>query len=813
MSSNVPAPYGSGQGLAGPMGVGPAPMKMAGGAPPGDPPELAFKRLLGALLRYKWMILLLTGMGGAAGVVATRFQRPTYEVRAQIWIDAGLVGGGNTGPISQGSLLTPQAWAGLLRSATVLDSVVLERRLYLGLADRGDTLVFDNFQYDRRNLVAGSYQLSMDGSSGRLTLADAAGNSIQQAAAGDSIGTGLGFRWAPAVDRLPRDRAVVFSIRPPGEASAALSQRLVTAQGRSPQDQSFLGVLLRGPDRFEIAATLNAVLTRFDSVAIRLKRDRLTERSIILKEQLDKAEEELTAREAELQGFKVSTITLPTEDRGLGAPVPAGLPITDNTVFGNFFLLNTQKDQLAREQMMIRSALAESPDLASLVTALEFVPSANNNSLLRDALREAATLEASLRVLRLTYKDLHEQVAKPAAQLDSLRSRVIPGLASQLLSELARREADYASQIASAGREMKQIPERVMRGNKIERDHAIADELYRTLQRKYQEAELAELTTSPDIEVIDRPGVPLTPIDDKRRIILLGFLAGGFAVGLLGAILRDRFDRRVLYPEQVTGGLGLNILGAVPALRTGRLGASDMALAVEAFRSIQLSLMHTSENGGPLMVTFSSPGASDGKSFVTSNLAIAFADMGHRTLVIDGDLRRGTMHRLLDARKKPGLTEYLAGAAKRGEIIQETKYPLLYAITAGSRGSAGPKMLGSPAMRQLVRDLKPDFDIILVDSPPLGACVDPMILGTLTRNLVLVLRTGSTDRQLAESKLDMLDRLPVRVVGAILNDVARTGAYKYYSYIAGYEAMDEVETEEQIEPPREDDELKPLPSG
>jgi Mrp family chromosome partitioning ATPase len=95
-----------------------------------------------------------------------------------------------------------------------------------------------------------------------------------------------------------------------------------------------------------------------------------------------------------------------------------------------------------------------------------------------------------------------------------------------------------------------------------------------------------------------------------------------------------------------------------------------------------------------------------------------------------------------------------------------------------------------------MRDLRPDYDVILVDSPPLGACVDPMILGTLTRNLVLVLRTGSTDRALAESKLDVLDRLPVRVVGAILNDVSQNGQYRYYSYIAGYEVLEEEDAEQ-----------------
>ncbi|MGH6691736.1 MAG: tyrosine-protein kinase family protein, partial [Gammaproteobacteria bacterium] len=200
----------------------------------------------------------------------------------------------------------------------------------------------------------------------------------------------------------------------------------------------------------------------------------------------------------------------------------------------------------------------------------------------------------------------------------------------------------------------------------------------------------------------------------------------------------------------------------------------------------------------PLAVTLTSPGASDGKSFVTSNLAIAFADMGHRTIVVDGDVRRGTVHQLMGTTHKPGLTDYLAGQATRDQIVQNTRYSLLDMIGCGSRGEAGPKLLGSTAMTRLIDELRSEYDVILVDSPPLGACVDPMILGTLTRNLVLVLRTGTTDRAMAESKLLILDRLPVRVVGAVLNDVPARGPYRYYSYLSGYEVLDDAQTGQEV---------------
>jgi Mrp family chromosome partitioning ATPase len=102
-------------------------------------------------------------------------------------------------------------------------------------------------------------------------------------------------------------------------------------------------------------------------------------------------------------------------------------------------------------------------------------------------------------------------------------------------------------------------------------------------------------------------------------------------------------------------------------------------------------------------------------------------------------------------------------------------------------------------MAQLLVTLRANYDVILVDSPPLGAGVDPFVLGTLTGNVMLVLRTGVTDREYTEAKLDMLDRLPVRVLGAVLNDVRAGeayGYYSYYSYLPGYAANDEADEPE-----------------
>ena len=213
---------------------------------------------------------------------------------------------------------------------------------------------------------------------------------------------------------------------------------------------------------------------------------------------------------------------------------------------------------------------------------------------------------------------------------------------------------------------------------------------------------------------------------------------------------------------------------------------------VEAFRGIRLNLLNAYGAPGPVVVAVTSPGSGDGKSFVSSNLAVAFAYAGHRTLLIDADLRRGALHRALKLRRQPGLTELLVGDSSREQALQATTYPSLELLASGSRRRDAPELMGSARMADLVTGLRSSYGVIVVDTPPLGAGVDAFLLATLAGSLLVVLRLGRTDRELAEAKLEVLRNLPPRLLGAVLNDVREGSEYHAYSYyLDGYELTDE----------------------
>lgn len=741
-----------------------------------------WRRSVAALLRYKWLILATTIVGLGLGAVVGRFIiKPLYVTQATIWIESavGEQRGPEIAPIRQQQLLRSYSWVELLKSYLVLDYAVEELRLYLRPVHRADSAVFRDVRLGEP-IWSGKYRLVVSQTGDSATLVARGDRVIERAAVGDSIGRSVGLLWAPPAAALQAGRAVAFSIETPRDAGRDLAEELMA--GTDP-NSNFLRVALRGTDPELVAATVNAVVERYVDVAAELKREKLTELARILDDQLRQAERNLRGAENALESFRVQTITLPSER---ATPVSPGLQLTRDPVFTNFFRMRIDLEQVRQDRDAIQRALAQGVGSSMPIEALGAVGAVQQSELMI-ALKELTDKRAELRALRYRYTEEHPPVERLSEAIETLERRTIPALSQMLVSELTAREAELASRIQSASLELRQIPPRVIQEARLDREVRIADNLFTVLQHRYEEARLAEVSTIPDVRILDKAPVPQQPVMDLAWQLLLGCLVGGLGVGMALAVLLDHFDRRVRYPDQVTAGMGLPILGAVPHLKGSSNGAGTLPV-IEAFRGIQLNLVYAYGAAGPLVVTVTSPGARDGKSFVAANLALAFADVGYSTVLIDGDVRRGSLHGVMAAPRLPGLTDVLAGRVPWERATRETQFPLLRFVPSGTRMSRAPELLGSSAMTQLLTSLRGNYSVIILDSPPLGAGVDAYALSAATGNLLIALRTGATNREMAEAKLEVLDRLPVRILGAVLNDVRQGSVYGYYSYyMEGYE--------------------------
>jgi succinoglycan biosynthesis transport protein ExoP len=765
-----------------------------------------WRRVLSAVLRFKWLICGVTLLGTTAGFGVARFVRPQYGAQATIWIDATererWGQGQDRGPIRQGQLLDPQAWVDLLKSYVVLDYVVRDQRLFVSPKSRADDGLLATLQVTGQ-YRPGAYRLKVDPDRRTYTLATADGQVVERGTVGDSIGTRLGFAWAPTANTLPADRTVEFDLSTLRDAARSLADSL---SAQLDVEGNFLRLELRGPNAPSITAVVNAVAERYVQVAADLKRKKLTELTKILGEQLQSAQDNLRSAEGALGRFRERTITLPTDRPppvALGAPGGAGGGAQvgeSDPKFGTFFNMQFDRERMQQDREALQRMLAQAGDSGGISDdALAVVGSVQANPDLNAALTELTSKRANLRALRYRYSDQYPLVQRLAGEIATLEHQTIPALARVLLDQLGARETELDRRLGADSRSLRQIPARTIEEARLRRTVSMAENLYTMLQQRYEEARLAEASTIPDVRILDSAVVPQRPVKDTALMVVVRGFVASLGVSSVGAVLLDRMDPRVRYPDQVSREMGLAILGAVPHLRTvphGRHGRGrvpeDVNQVVEALRGVCLNLVYAHGGRAPLLVTVTSPGAGDGKSFLAANLAHTFADGGHRTLLIDADIRRGVLHRRLSAHRRPGLSDFLRGETPLDTIVQATPYPSLSLVACGTRAYNAPEMLGSPAMSEFVNGMRSGYDVILIDSPPLAAGVDPLILGTLSGTLVLVLRTGYSHREFAAAKLEMLQRLPVRLLGAILNDVPAGGAYRYYSYyLPGYEATDE----------------------
>lgn len=757
---------------------------MGGFEPPIEDEEgVRWSRYLAALHRYKWLILLLTVLGTGAGAVVSRFIDPEYVARATIWIETGPVVGGAIRPRE---LLRANAWQELLVTGVVLDSVALKLKLYLTPELAADSALFETFDVGQRHRP-GNYVLRINPRGNQFTLVNEGGATVSRGELGDTIGKEMGFHWVLSADDVRPNQEVAFLVTRLRDVSNLIRANLSTGMVR---DGNFLRVSYKGPEPQQLPIVLNAVTVQFVSVAAGQKQLQLSTQANALEEQLKVAAANLATAETRLQRFRIETITLPREN---AAPLAAGLQMTEGPVMTSFFNQQLLLDQVEQDAKAIRSTLTGIANRGLRMDALLAVQSVRSSQDLSRALSDLSSAEATLRSLQLRFTDEHKLVKDARDGITVLRDETIPPLVSGLLAQLEAQSRTLESRIATAAAELQRIPERTITEQRLQREKTSAENLVQMLQNSYETTKLSLQSAIPDLRLLDAAAVPNRPTSNTAPIIVLVGFAAGLVLSIGLAILFDHLDKRFRYPEQVMNELGLTILGAVPAIRklkNGTRAPEEASQVIEAFRTVRLALTHSYGTAGPIMLTVSSPGPGDGKSLVSSNLALSFAEAGYNTLLVDGDIRRGELHRMFDIDRQPGLLDYLTKEANLEDVIRHPQRGLAL-IPCGTRRHLGPELLGSPVMGELIASFKTRFDVVIVDSPPLGAGIDPFILSTVTGNMLLVLRSGETDRAMAEEKLKLADRLPIRILGAILNDVqTKQRAYRYYNYVYGYTPED-----------------------
>jgi capsular exopolysaccharide synthesis family protein len=426
--------------------------------------------------------------------------------------------------------------------------------------------------------------------------------------------------------------------------------------------------------------------------------------------------------------------------------------------------LEAQREKLRRsEERLVDYVSAERLDLTREESTATIASDAADETLRA----ELASAEVELAQLRRRYLGEHPKLVEGQMRVESLRAR---------LSQ---------SQGTRSVEHRKLIQYRILR-----RDADLDHEMYEVLLKKLKQADIQAGVADLDLQVLEaakRPGAPIEP--RKARNLAVAALLG-MCLALALAYVVDLLDRSVGSPEEVARALGLPTLGVVGRFESRGRASSLVAegpggLEGEMFRALRTNLRFSHVDVPRRVVLVTSTGPEEGKSTVLANLAVSLAQSGRRTLVIDTDLRRPSLHRIFALPKSRGLADLLAGDASLEQALRPTHVDGLAALPCGTLPANPAELIESARLQDLLRELRARFDYVLLDSPPAGGLIDASLLASLADGVLLVVEPRRFDWRVLRGTVRQLERSGARLYGVVLNKAPRderSGLYRYYGY-------------------------------
>ena len=384
---------------------------------------------------------------------------------------------------------------------------------------------------------------------------------------------------------------------------------------------------------------------------------------------------------------------------------------------------------------------------------------------------------------------------------------------------MENREQFYIQMTTNFKKQHPDLLEDIMKMARLSRAKTVSENLYNFLLEKGEEAKIKSATGTGGIRIIDPAIFPTMPIPRKiTRNTTLGIILG-LVLGFGIALIKEFMDNTIRSEEDVTQFLELPIIGMVPEINpnngnkfsnnpnendtfsknqiisSGNSSDREMKLisnmklrdpVTETYRSMRTNLEFSWIDKPVQTILVTSPTPGDGKSITIANLAISFAEIGRKTLIIDTDLRKPVQHKVFSTEKKPGLTDYLVGDVTMDKILYDVGVENLKFIPVGKNPPNPAEILSSKKFQEFIESQKETFDMILLDTPPVISVTDPVLLSRKVDGVLLVVKFAKTDRQVAASAVDALKKSRANILGAVLNSTQFHRGYGYYRHYSYY---------------------------
>ncbi|HID0497300.1 TPA: polysaccharide biosynthesis tyrosine autokinase [Acinetobacter baumannii] len=376
------------------------------------------------------------------------------------------------------------------------------------------------------------------------------------------------------------------------------------------------------------------------------------------------------------------------------------------------------------------------------------------------------------------------------------------------MREINGQLAAINKQIGELNSTLKQLPDVQRQYLQLYREVEVKTQLYTALLNSYQQLRIAKAGEIGNVRIVDTAIEPVQPIKPKKLLVLiLSVFVGGF-IGTLIALLRNMLRTGIKDSGQIENELDLPVYATVPRspIQESRIKIlkkkksipilavkNSDDIAIESLRSIRTAIHFALANAKNNIIMIAGPSPEVGKSFISTNLATIFAQGDKRVLLIDADMRRGYMHKYFDVDLKPGLSELLSGQADLQKVLHKTQVTNLDVITRGKSPTNPSEILSSNQFKELLEQLQSQYDHIIIDTPPVLAVTDGIIISQYTGVNLIVARYAKSQMKELELTVNRFEQAGVKVNGFILNDIQRASAgYGYgYNYAYAYKAQKE----------------------
>jgi capsular exopolysaccharide synthesis family protein len=415
--------------------------------------------------------------------------------------------------------------------------------------------------------------------------------------------------------------------------------------------------------------------------------------------------------------------------------------------------------------------------------------------------QQEATLARQLAELTTRYGERHPQIITIKAQLRDVRGKIegeVQQVVNSLESEvsvLRTRVASMEQNLQSAKASADQLERGEVKLADLQREADANRAIYQDFLARFKETSNQVQIQQADARIVSRAREPVAPTYPRSVLVLLAAVVGGTLIGLVAVILAEQFDTRLRTTDQVEQISGENVIGVVPEVRKGLKGTLPHEFLVqqpesaysESLRSILASLQVYNQTSTSPVFLVTSALPEDGKTTLVLSLGIAAALSGRRAVVVDADLRRHSLSTLAGISPDAGLTEYLKSSVPLSEIVYEHTsgvniVPIRTPRKAGPEWSfAEKKLLSSDRMRNLLDVLSRQFDLVIIDSPPVNVLADASMLASAAKATLFVVRWGRSTGESLQTAVQQLRRAGATLAGVVLArvDLRRHRGYGY----------------------------------